>query len=170
MTPADDERPNLARSPVRPTRGQLGHSAESKRATGYDVRPQAVLGSGVRILSRTAEFGTIRCPLPWQRVFLLSICGGMSRLANSKSSKKRIRVAERRREENKPLRTEARTFVKKAEVAIASGDGDAAEAAILEAVSVLDRVADKDVIHKNNAARRKSRLMAKYHALVAASA
>ena len=45
-----------------------------------------------------------------------------------------------------------------------------AEAAILEAVSVLDRVADKDVIHKNNAARRKSRLMAKYHALVAASA
>ena len=40
-------------------------------------------------------------------------------MANSKSSKKRIRVAERRREENKPLRTEARTFVKKAEVAIA---------------------------------------------------
>jgi small subunit ribosomal protein S20 len=101
---------------------------------------------------------------------LLSICGGLSRLANSKSSKKRIRVAERRREENKPLRTEARTFVKKAEVAIASGDVNAAEAATLEAVSVLDRVADKDVIHKNNAARRKSRLMAKYHALVAASA
>ncbi len=82
-------------------------------------------------------------------------------MANSKSSKKRIRVAERRREENKPLRTEARTFVKKAEVAIASGDVDAAKAATLEAVSVLDRVADKDVIHKNNAARRKSRLMKK---------
>jgi small subunit ribosomal protein S20 len=91
-------------------------------------------------------------------------------LANSKSSKKRIRVAERKRERNKPLRTEARTFVKKAEVAIAAGDVAAAEAATREAVSVLDRVADKDVIHKNNAARRKSRLMAKYHALVAAAA
>jgi len=91
-------------------------------------------------------------------------------LANSKSSKKRIRVAERRRERNKPFRTEARTFVKKAEVAIAAGDVAAAEAATLEAVSVLDRVSGKDVIHKNNAARRKSRLMAKYNALVAGAA
>lgn len=91
-------------------------------------------------------------------------------MANSKSSKKRIRVAERRREQNKPFRTEARTFVKKAEQAIATGDVTAAEAATLEAVSVLDRVAGKDVIHKNNAARRKSRLMAKYNALVAGAA
>jgi small subunit ribosomal protein S20 len=91
-------------------------------------------------------------------------------LANSKSSKKRIRVAERRRDRNKPFRTEARTFVKKAELAIAAGDAAAAEAATQEAVSVLDRVAGKGVIHKNNAARRKSRLIAKYHALVAASA
>jgi small subunit ribosomal protein S20 len=91
-------------------------------------------------------------------------------LANSKSSKKRIRVAERRRDRNKPFRTEARTFVKKAEVAIAAGDVAAAETATLEAVSVLDRVAGKDVIHKNNAARRKSRLMAKYNALVAGAA
>lgn len=91
-------------------------------------------------------------------------------MANSKSSQKRIRVAERRREQNKPLRTEARTFVKKAEVAIASGDAAAAEAAMREAESVLDRVAGKGVIHKNNAARRKSRLIAKYQALLAASA
>lgn len=90
-------------------------------------------------------------------------------MANSKSAKKRIRVAERRRERNKPFRTAARTFVKKAEVAIASGDAEAAEAATLEAVSVLDRVAGKGVIHQNNAARRKSRLIAKYHALVAAA-
>lgn len=89
-------------------------------------------------------------------------------MANSKSSKKRIRVAERRAERNKPLRTEARTYVKKAEVAIAAGDVAAAEVATREAISVLDRVAVKDVIHKNNAARRKSRLMAKYNALAAA--
>lgn len=91
-------------------------------------------------------------------------------MANSKSSKKRIRVAQRRHDRNKPLRTEARTFVKKAEVAIAAGDASAAEAATQEAISVLDRVANKGVIHKNNAARRKSRLVAKYHALVAATA
>jgi small subunit ribosomal protein S20 len=91
-------------------------------------------------------------------------------LANSKSSKKRIRVAERRAERNKPLRTEARTYVKKAEVAIASGDVAAAESATREAISVLDRVAVKDVIHKNNAARRKSRLMAKFNALASAAA
>ena len=89
-------------------------------------------------------------------------------MANSKSSKKRIRVAERRAERNKPLRTEARTYVKKAEVAIAAGDVAAAEAATREAISVLDRVAVKDVIHKNNASRRKSRLMAKFNALAAA--
>jgi small subunit ribosomal protein S20 len=101
---------------------------------------------------------------------MLSTRGGLHELANSKSAKKRIRVAQRRTERNKPLRTEARTFVKKAEVAIAAGDVAAAEAATREAISVLDRVADKDVIHKNNAARRKSRLMAKFHALAAASA
>lgn len=90
-------------------------------------------------------------------------------MANSKSAKKRIRVAERRAARNKPFRTEARTFVKKAEVAIAAGDPAAAQAATLEAVSVLDRVASKGVIHPNNAARRKSRLMAKYNALAAAN-
>ena len=89
-------------------------------------------------------------------------------MANSKSSKKRIRVAERRAERNKPLRTEARTYVKKAEVAIAAGDVAAAEVATREAISVLDKVAGKNVIHKNNAARRKSRLMAKFNALAAA--
>ncbi len=91
-------------------------------------------------------------------------------MANSKSSKKRIRVAQRRRDRNRPFRTEARTYVKKAELAIADGDLAAAEEATREAVSVLDRVAGKGVIHKNNAARRKSRLVAKYQALVTASA
>lgn len=101
---------------------------------------------------------------------MLRNCGGTGTLANSKSAKKRIRIAEKHRERNKPFRTEARTYVKKAEAAIAAGDASAAEAAMLEAVSVLDRVASKGVIHQNNAARRKSRLIAKYQALVAASA
>jgi small subunit ribosomal protein S20 len=100
---------------------------------------------------------------------MLPTNGGIPGLANSKSAKKRIRVAERKKERNKPLRTSARTFVKKAEQAIAAGDPAAAEAATREAASVLDSVANKGVIHKNNAARRKSRLMAKYNALVAAA-
>lgn len=86
-------------------------------------------------------------------------------LANSKSAEKRIRVSERRRLRNRPFRSAARTYVKKAELAIATGDKEAAQAAVLVATSQLDRVASKGVIHPNNAARRKSRLMKKYNAL-----
>ncbi len=86
-------------------------------------------------------------------------------MANSKSAEKRIRVSERRRLRNRPFRSAARTFVKKAELAIAAGDKDAAQVAVLAATSQLDRVASKGVIHPNNAARRKSRLMKKYNAL-----
>ncbi len=88
-------------------------------------------------------------------------------MANSKSAEKRIRVAEQKRLRNRPYRTEARTYVKKAEIAIASGDRAAAEQAVLQATSTLDRVASKGVIHPNNAARRKSRLLKKFNALSA---
>jgi small subunit ribosomal protein S20 len=86
-------------------------------------------------------------------------------LANSKSAKKRILVAERRRVRNRPFRSAARTLVKKAELAIASGDQAVAQQAVLQATSTLDRVCAKGVIHPNNAARRKSRLMKKFNAL-----
>jgi small subunit ribosomal protein S20 len=92
---------------------------------------------------------------------------GWTVLANSKSAEKRIRVSERRRMRNKPLRTQTRTYVKKAEAAIATDDQTAAAAEVLAAISKLDSVASKGVIHKNNAARRKSRLMAKYNAMLA---
>ena len=82
-------------------------------------------------------------------------------MANSKSARKRIRIAETRRVRNRPYRTAARTFVKKAETAIRMGDQSAAQSAVVEAISMLDRVASKGIIHPNNAARRKSRLMAK---------
>ena len=90
-------------------------------------------------------------------------------MANSKSAQKRIRVAERRRQRNRPHRTAARAFVKKAEIAILDGDAEAAAAAVGDAISVLDRTSSKGVIHRNNAARRKSRLMAKYNAMVSAT-
>jgi small subunit ribosomal protein S20 len=88
-------------------------------------------------------------------------------LAHSKSALKRIRVAERRRLENRPYRSASRTLVRRAEVAIAAGDKDAAAEAVLRAIKMLDRTAGKGVIHANNAARRKSRLMAKYNQMLA---
>ena len=90
-----------------------------------------------------------------------------STLANSKSSIKRIHVNERRRVRNRPFRSAARTLVKKAEIAIAKGDHEAATPAVASATSMLDRIASKGVIHPNNAARRKSRLMKKYNAISA---
>ncbi len=90
-------------------------------------------------------------------------------MANNKTARKRILINEQKRLRNRPLRSAARTYVKKAELAIQSGDVNAASAAVGDAISVLDRVASKNVIHKNNAARRKSRLMAKYNAMSAAA-
>ncbi len=91
-------------------------------------------------------------------------------MANSKSAEKRIRVNERRRLRNRPYRSAARTLVKKAELAIAAGDRETAQTAVVAATSMLDRVAGKGIIHRNNAARRKSRLMAKFNRLGAGSA
>jgi small subunit ribosomal protein S20 len=78
-------------------------------------------------------------------------------VAHSKSALKRWRQNEAHRERNKPVRSEARTAVKKARETITSG-GDG-EAAIKEAMSILDRAAKRNVIHKNAASRHKSRLM-----------
>jgi small subunit ribosomal protein S20 len=88
-------------------------------------------------------------------------------LANNKSAEKRIRVAEQKRVRNRPFRSAARTYVKKAELAVRAGDQEAAAAAVGNAISMLDRVASKGIIHKNNAGRRKSRLMAKFNGMSA---
>lgn len=88
-------------------------------------------------------------------------------MANSKSALKRVRVGERRRIRNRTYRSASRTMLRKAESVIATGDVDAAAEAVGNAVSMLDRTAGKGVIHPNNAARRKSRLMAKYNRMSA---
>ncbi|MGQ9668389.1 MAG: 30S ribosomal protein S20, partial [Anaerolineae bacterium] len=80
-------------------------------------------------------------------------------MPNTKSAMKRMRQAEKRRLRNRFYRSTARTYVKRARAAIAAGDLEAAQEAIKQAVSALDRAAEKGVIHKNNASRRKSRLM-----------
>ena len=86
-------------------------------------------------------------------------------MANSPQAKKRARQNEKARKHNASLRSMARTYIKKVTAAIASGDQSAAKAAYDAAVPVIDRVADKGIIHKNKAARHKSRLNARIRAL-----
>lgn len=85
------------------------------------------------------------------------------KLANLKSSLKRIRSSRRKAAHNQVFRSTARTYVKKARRLIAQKDWESAEAVVRQAMSALDKAAQKGVIHQNNAARRKSRLMALYN-------
>jgi small subunit ribosomal protein S20 len=80
-------------------------------------------------------------------------------LANTLSAKKRIRQNAKRRMRNRVVRGRTRTAVKQARIAIDSGDAPAAVEAVKLAIIQLDRTANKGVIHRKNAARRKSRLM-----------
>jgi small subunit ribosomal protein S20 len=89
-------------------------------------------------------------------------------LPNTKSAAKRARQAEKRRLRNRVYRSAARTYIKKAEKLMTAGDLEAAARAIGDAISTLDRAAIKGIIHKNNAARRKSRLMKKFNRVVKA--
>lgn len=79
-------------------------------------------------------------------------------MANSKQAKKRVRQSEKRRGHNASMRSMLRTYIKKVTAAIASGDQQAALASIQEATPVIDRMVNKGIIHKNKAARHKSRL------------
>lgn len=82
-------------------------------------------------------------------------------MPNTKSAAKAMRVQERRRLRNKAVRSATRTSVKRAEAQIAAGENNPVAEGVRLAISALDRSARKGVIHPNNAARRKSRLMKK---------
>jgi small subunit ribosomal protein S20 len=79
-------------------------------------------------------------------------------MANSKQAAKRAKQATKQRTANMGLRTTLRTAIKKVKTAIATGDAKAAQAALDSSASTIDRIADKKIIHKNKAARHKSRL------------
>lgn len=89
-------------------------------------------------------------------------------MANTASARKRIRQIERRTERNKSRVSRMRTFVKKVETAVASGNKEAAAAALREAQPEMQRAAGKGVIHKNTVSRKISRLSARVKALAAA--
>lgn len=82
-------------------------------------------------------------------------------MPDSKSAQKQMRVAERRRLKNKSVRSQCKTEITKAERFIFSGELDSARQAVVAAISSLDKAAEKGIIHPNNAARRKSRLVKK---------
>jgi small subunit ribosomal protein S20 len=92
-----------------------------------------------------------------------------SYVPNIKSAIKRVKVAERKRQRNRAVRSAVRTYVKSAERNILSArtDEPTTLAAVARALKELDSAASKGVIHKNNAARRKSRLMKKLNQLQA---
>jgi len=80
-------------------------------------------------------------------------------LANTKSAIKRIHTAERRRLRNRWFRTQARTYTKRARAQIDAGELEEAKVAVAQATRALDKAAERGIIHKNNAARRKSRIV-----------
>ncbi len=88
-------------------------------------------------------------------------------MANSAQARKRARQAEAARQQNAGQRSAFRTAVKKVLKAIEAGDKTAAQAVYQESISVIDRIADKKIFHKNKAARHKSRLSSAIKALAA---
>ncbi|HAE85828.1 MAG TPA: 30S ribosomal protein S20 [Anaerolineaceae bacterium] len=86
-------------------------------------------------------------------------------MANIKSQIKRNKQNQKRRMRNRVYRGTARTYVRKAEAAIKVGDAQASQEEVLKAIKALDKAASKGVIHKNNAARRKSRLVKKLNTM-----
>lgn len=86
-------------------------------------------------------------------------------MANSKQAAKRARQATKQRAHNMAQRTELRTAIKKVKAAIAAGDKVKAEAIMKVSTSTIDSIADKNIIHKNKAARHKSRLTAAIKAI-----
>ena len=79
-------------------------------------------------------------------------------MANTAQARKRARQNTKRRQESASQRSMVRTYLKRVDAAIEAKDYDSATEAFKKSVPFLDRMADKGVIHKNKAARRKSRL------------
>ncbi len=90
-------------------------------------------------------------------------------MPNTKSAQKQVRVAERRGLRNKSVRSLCKTNITKAERLIFSGELESAREVVVDAISSLDKAAEKGIIHPNNAARRKSRLLKKLNEALALS-
>lgn len=90
---------------------------------------------------------------------------GGFQMANSRSAKKRIAVAERNRERNQAIKSRVKTMNKKVVTAVQDKDTEIAKDALSVAYKELDRAVSKGIIKKNTASRKKARLAAKVNAL-----
>ena len=79
-------------------------------------------------------------------------------MANIKSAKKRVQVTAVRTERNKAIRSEVKTYIKRVESAVESGDKAAAESELKQAIKVIEMAGSKGVYHDNNVSRKVSRL------------
>lgn len=86
-------------------------------------------------------------------------------MPNIKSAKKRVEISSERRKANMMKRSELKTSLKKAASSLTAGDPGTAKANVLSTIKVLDESVNKGIIHKNQAARRKSRLMKNLNAI-----
>jgi small subunit ribosomal protein S20 len=91
-------------------------------------------------------------------------------LANTKSAKKRISVIAKRTLRNKMIKSRVKTFIKKFNESLATGDIETIKEKLRLAVKELDKAATKGVLHKNTVARKKSRLYAKFNNLLKSAA
>lgn len=89
-------------------------------------------------------------------------------MPNIKSAKKRVLVTEKKNTQNRMIKSAVKTAIKKYNAALAAGDVEAAEKLLPETVSVIDSAASKGIIHKNNAANKKSALAKNLNALKSA--
>jgi small subunit ribosomal protein S20 len=78
-------------------------------------------------------------------------------MANIKQQKKRVRIAERQRDENLRYRSTVKTLTKRLETAVAGGDADTIASEHLQLVRTIDKAASRGALHKNTAARKKAR-------------
>ncbi len=90
-------------------------------------------------------------------------------MANSAQARKRARQTVKQRAHNASLRSTLRTAIKRVQKAVIDGDKTAAQSIYQQSVSIIDSIADKKIIHKNKAARHKSRLSAHIKGMAAAA-
>ena len=90
-------------------------------------------------------------------------------MPHSKSAQKQARAAERKRLRNRSMRSQCKSSITKAEKLVFTGESEAAQQAVVAAISSLDKAVEKGAIPPNNAARRKSRLMKKLNEAQASS-
>jgi len=87
-------------------------------------------------------------------------------LPNIKSAAKRVEIARKRNQRNSALKSTVKTAIKKFEATLGDGNQEATKTALVKAIKTIDSAVTKGLLHKNNAARKKSRLQRRFNATI----